>query len=216
MGGMQLPGVELTTEYLQRFVGGQIEAQNEVERYMYRGAISAIRMEGNDLVAELAWMAKGEGGPPIPSKWVVDDNKPYRASMEIYSVSNIGPSGGEVGGGDRICLQSFIVNETTILFPADGSKLDPAKVEGLQQIEGLPSEPSEKRAPGDFRNYVEQPNGDYKCKTCGADILAAPVIHPAWRRGGFTCEMADPVRGMAPYCPNCETMPGPRGELVHV
>ncbi len=123
--------IDLRTVDLSRFVGGQIEAQNEVERYIYRGEISAIRMEGNSLMVELAWMAKGEGFPPIPTRWVVSDNKPYRASLEIYSVSNIGPSSPEVGGGDRICLQSWVVNETTVLFPADGSRMDPTKVEGL-------------------------------------------------------------------------------------
>lgn len=123
--------VDLRTEDLSRFVGGQIETQNEVERYIFHGEISAIRMEGNDLVVELTWMAKGEGFPPISKKWVVSGNKPYRASLEIYTVSNIGPSSPEVGGSDRICLQSWIVHETTVLFPADGSRMDPTTVEGL-------------------------------------------------------------------------------------
>lgn len=124
--------MRLTTEELVRFIGGQMEIQNQGEGYIYRGEIKSIVVENNEVKAQFNWCAKGEGYPPLPERWVKDSNLEYGASLEIYSVSNIGPSSEEVGGGDRICLMSPIVGETVVLFPADGSKLDPAKVEGLE------------------------------------------------------------------------------------
>lgn len=123
--------MQVTSEMLARFVGGQMEIQNQGEGYIYRGEVKTIAVENNELKAQFAWVAKGEGFPPFPNKWVKDDNLDYAASLEIYSASNIGPSGGEVGGGDRLCFNSSIVGETVVLYPPDGSKLDPAKVEGL-------------------------------------------------------------------------------------
>ncbi len=109
-----------------------MEITNEGEEYLYRGEIETIAVKDGELQVQFSWLAKGEGFPPLPEKWVKDDRLDYKASLEIYSANNIGPSGGEVGGGDRICLTSPIVGETVVLYPPDGSKLDPAKVEGLQ------------------------------------------------------------------------------------
>lgn len=124
--------MRLTTQMLTTFIGGQIEVQNPNEGYIYRGEIKTAVVEDNEVRITLNWMAKGEGYPPIPTRWVTDGRLDYAASLEIYSVSNIGPSGGEVGGGNRISLNSQIVGELVVLYPADGSKLDPTKVVGLK------------------------------------------------------------------------------------
>ena len=124
--------MQLTTQVVERFKGGQMEIQNQGESYLYRGEVESIAVENNVLQVKFAWVAKGEGFPPLPNKWVKDDRLDYAASLEIYSTSNIGPSDGEVGGSDRLCLNSSIIGEIVILFPPDGSKLDPSKVEGLQ------------------------------------------------------------------------------------
>ncbi len=120
--------MKLTSADVAGFVGGQAEIQNQVERYLFRGEIESIVVEDGDLKIKFSWMAKGEGFPPLPNKWVKEDNLDYSASLEIYSVSNIGPG---TEGGDRMCLNSMIVGENVILYPPDGSKLDSAKVEGL-------------------------------------------------------------------------------------
>jgi hypothetical protein len=124
--------MRLTTELLTPFIGGQIEIQNEGEGYIYRGEIKTAVVEDNELRISLNWMAKGEGYPPLPTGWVAERSLDYAASLDIYSVSNIGSSGYEVGGGNRICLNSQIVGELVVIYPADGSKLDPAKVKGLR------------------------------------------------------------------------------------
>jgi len=124
--------MDLTTETFARFVGGQMEIQNEQEGYLYRGEIATIAVKDGELKVRFAWLAKGEGFPPLPHRWVRDDVLDYAASFMIYRVSDIGSSGGDVGGDSRLCLDSFINGETAILFPPNGSMLDPAKVEGLE------------------------------------------------------------------------------------
>ena len=115
--------MKITSETLTCFVGGQMEIQNQGEGYLYRGEVMAIGVENNEIQAKFAWLAKGEGFPPIPNKWVRNDRLDYTASLEIYTPSDIGDG--------RLCFNSLIVGETFILYPPNGSKLDPAKVEGL-------------------------------------------------------------------------------------
>jgi hypothetical protein len=123
--------MRLTTADVARFVGGQMEIQNQSEGYIYRGEIATIAVENNELQVKCAWLGKGEGYPPLPKRWVKDDQLDYGANLEVYSVSDIGP--GEEGDS-RLCLQSGIVGETVVLFPPNGSKLDRAKVEGLDPV----------------------------------------------------------------------------------
>lgn len=126
--------MQLTQETAAHYAGGQIEVQNLVEAYLFRGEIATIAVvgDGDDatLKVTLSWMAKGEGFPPFPNHWVSDYTTAYDASLMIYSVSDIGDG--------RLCLNSSIVGETVVLYPPDGSKLDPSKVEGLN-IAGQPA-----------------------------------------------------------------------------
>ena len=123
--------MRLTSDLLYGFVGGQMEIQNPNKNYIFRGKIETIAVVGEDLVVKFAWLAKGKGDLPIPAGWVKDDNLDYSTNLEICSVSNIGPSDSEIGGDDRICIMSQFIGEVIVLYPPDGSKLDPAKVEGL-------------------------------------------------------------------------------------
>lgn len=72
---------------------------------------------------------------------------------------------------------------------------------------------SEKREPGNPKNYVKNGEG-WKCKDCEADILAARVAHPIWIRGsiggGGECTYST-----EPYCPNCEKKPNFNGTPVY-
>jgi hypothetical protein len=105
------------------YVGGQMEIQNPGEKYLYRGEVGQISVENNELRVNFNWLAKGEGFLPLPNRWVIEDGLDYSASLEIYSASDIGDG--------RLCLNSPIVGETVVLYPKNGSRLDPAKVEGL-------------------------------------------------------------------------------------
>ena len=119
--------MQLTQEVAASYKGGQIEVQNPDEEYIYRGEIATITVqdEGEDATLKVTfnWMAKGEGFPPLPSRWVNDDRLTYDAILMIYTITDIGDG--------RIMLTSFIIGETVVLFSPDGSKLDPSRVEGL-------------------------------------------------------------------------------------
>ena len=114
--------MELDSIVLEKYHGGQMEVQNPVEKYLYRGEIESITVEENELRVKYAWVARGEGYPPLPNKWVKDSHVNYNASLEIYSVKD---------EGNRIIMQSHITNEIVVLFPRGGSRLDPKKVKGL-------------------------------------------------------------------------------------
>ncbi len=123
--------MKLQTEGLQRFVGGQIEVQNDREDYLYRGEISRIevterspvagikRDNYGDLSIKLKWIAKMEDGV-----WEASNRLDYFASLLVYNASDIGEG--------RLLLHASIVGETTTLFPQGGSALDPSEVKGLK------------------------------------------------------------------------------------
>jgi hypothetical protein len=117
--------MELTEIILALYKGGQAEIQNEDEGYLCRGEIDDISVGGGNLTIRFAWCARGEGFPSLPRRWVNEaDMSGYVASLRMYMVSDI--------GNGRIMLQSPVLGERTVLFPPDGSKLDPSKVEGLE------------------------------------------------------------------------------------
>jgi hypothetical protein len=114
--------MQVTSELLAKYVGGQMEIQNQGEGYVYRGEVRTAIVDIDELQVKFVWLARGVGYPPV--RWVKADQPDYAASLEIYHTSDIGDG--------RLCFSSAIVGEQVVLFPPDGSKLDPAKVEGLQ------------------------------------------------------------------------------------
>ena len=116
--------IVLTSELVSKYVGGQMEIQNTGEKYLFRGDIATATVEKDTLKVRFAWLAKGEGFPPFPERWVNKEDLDYAASLMIYSVS-------EIGDG-RLSLYSSITGELTVLFPPDGSKLDRREVVGLE------------------------------------------------------------------------------------
>jgi hypothetical protein len=113
---------EVTTEYLQTFVGGQMEVQNSIEDYIYRGQISTAEVIQNQLVVTFEWLARLEIAktPDQQTRWVPSDRSSYAISLLFYSVKTIGP--GEQGS-DRLCLLSGVSAEVAILFPPNGSRM---------------------------------------------------------------------------------------------
>jgi hypothetical protein len=115
--------VDLTNTKVTTYVGGQMEIQNGQEGYIYRGEIAEAAVFNSELMIRFSWLAKGEGFPPVPTKWVNTDDLDYRASLDIYGVSDISDG--------RLALNSPYTGELVVLFPPDGSKLDPQRIEGL-------------------------------------------------------------------------------------
>lgn len=130
--------MEITTELLQRFVGGQAAIQNLSAMFIFRGEIRKIDIEGSMLVINYAWLAKGSGFPEPPKRWIKIKAWPYAVDMLTHAAADIGPS--PEGGGNRICLTAPIIGETIVLYPPDGSKLDAGRVEGLELPRLIPVE----------------------------------------------------------------------------
>ena len=107
----------LSSTELSRYDGGQLEVQNEIEGYKYRGEIKTARIIGSSVVVTLVWEAKmGRDG-----QWHASSHTDYRASLEIYRVS--------LRDNGRLVLESWITGELTVFFPPDyPQKLDRSKV----------------------------------------------------------------------------------------
>ncbi len=115
--------MEITTEALSRFAGGQLEIQNKNEGYLYRGEIENIEVDDDSIRVKFAWLAKGEGYPPVTERWVNENKLDYAVSRELSIATDL--------SGGRVAINVSVVWELLVFFPPDGSKLDPAKVEGL-------------------------------------------------------------------------------------
>jgi len=121
--------MNLTNEKVAEFVEGDMEIQNKNEGYLYRGPIKSATIENNMFLVKFAWIAKGKRYRLWPwwINWKKEDkfaSDGYVRNLKLYGVSEI--------GNDRLSLYSFTTGELLILFPPNGSKLDPAKVEGLK------------------------------------------------------------------------------------
>lgn len=156
-----------------KFRGGQMEIHDDKTNEIYRGEVKTITVtedtsRGKILRVQFAWFAKAEGHPPLPTGWVKNDQTDLAVDLSLHVVSNIGSSGGDVGGSDRICLKSKMLGETIILYPPDGSKLDPAEVRGLVLPPATPA-----------TTIVIRPFGEkYFTKKFGDGVFSDRVILP--------------------------------------
>ena len=115
--------MQLTNEILAQYVGGDMEIQNEEEDYLFRGLIKKIGIEDRTIKVEFEWLAKSDGGRLSPGEWSKDKKTDYQMNLTIFAPSDIGER--------RLCFISSIVGELVVIFPPDGSHLDPKKVKGL-------------------------------------------------------------------------------------
>lgn len=109
------------------YIGGEAEFWDELLDCVFRGPIDNIIIEGNNLKIIFSWMARGEGFP-LPYRWTKCDEYERSIIIDLYDIDNIGPG---FRGGNRILLSSRVLGKDVILFPYNGSKLDPTRVEDL-------------------------------------------------------------------------------------
>jgi hypothetical protein len=114
--------MDLRTDILAKYVGGQMEIQNQGDGYIYRGEIKTIVVDRGVLKVGFKWLAKGDTFPP--TRWMNHQDLNYDVGLEIFAASSIGQ--------DRIAMSAPAIGELVVLFPLGGSRLDPAKVERLQ------------------------------------------------------------------------------------
>ena len=121
--------MELNPEILANYARGQVEIQNPTEGYLYRGEVDTIEIRADELHVIFEWVARGQGYPPLPTGWVMDDQVVYNLPLIGSQVTNVGPN--PEGGGDRIQITSSVIGEIVILFPNDGGKLDISQVKAV-------------------------------------------------------------------------------------
>lgn len=114
--------MDITTEALQPYVGGQLEIRNSNEGYIHRGEVERVWVEDEILRVRFKWVAK----PDENFQWHAHDDLDYAVSLMITSFSEIGLG--------QIHFVVMYVGEHATLFPPDGSRLDPSKVIGLQSV----------------------------------------------------------------------------------
>jgi len=126
---MQLMNVEQVNEILKKYIGGQMEIQNIKAAKFLRGEIRSITIEQGKLLVEFSWLAELSSG----NRWIKYQNLKYETNFQSGCVKNVGPSPKHIGGDDRLLLSPLgDEDEIATLFPVNGSKLDPTRVEGLQ------------------------------------------------------------------------------------
>ena len=110
--------MELTTEIVKKYEGGQLEIQNRVENYLYRGEIETAEVKDDTLNVLFKWLAKMENGT-----WHAHGNLDYSISLEITNFNDV--------GNNLILYEVMYIWENGTFFPPNGSKLDPREVIGL-------------------------------------------------------------------------------------
>ena len=114
---------DINTAIVRDFIGGQLEAQNWREGYVFGGEIADAYVQDNILTLILAWSAIGRNFPLV-KELVSDDRRDYTASLDTFEASP-----GDCG---VICLDARkTLGEITRLFPKNRRQIDPSQVEGL-------------------------------------------------------------------------------------
>ncbi len=103
---------------LQTYVGGQMEIQKNSPLQISRGEIEKIELDAKSMRVRFRWLATQNRG-----KWVKTDTLEWERSSACLSFGDAKQS--------RIMIQVAGNEEIAILFPPDGSRLDPKRVEGL-------------------------------------------------------------------------------------
>ncbi len=119
--------MQLTTQLLEAFINGQLEIQNQIEGYIYRGEIENVDVTNNELNVVFKWLAKGNE-LPLPSEWINENNKTYSLNLEMSNINDIDELG-------RIILNSAISNDLLVFYPPNGSKLNPKEIKGLVLVQ---------------------------------------------------------------------------------
>jgi len=101
-----------------KYVGGDLEIQNTVEEYMFRGRIKSAKItyENELLVVFDRFVKMKDGG------WEKENMRPYAVNLLTVNVSDI--------GDDRIALNTgFVSNELCVFFTAEKSSMQWEKYE---------------------------------------------------------------------------------------
>ena len=108
--------MNLVTEDLGRFVGGQVESQDTNGFHILRGEIASIEVDAEQRLQIVTnWTAE-----LVRGEWLELEKPTFVAELCLYAVADIGEG--------RVLITSEMMGELATLFPIGGSKLDRNRV----------------------------------------------------------------------------------------
>lgn len=133
--------MELTTEYMRRFIGGQHEIFSHFENYRYRSQIKNIQVEDDpgqagftgqaaNLVVEYEYCCEfvaGEGGSGNEYGFKPSENRTFTLALSIAGAS-------EIGNG-KLCVNAPVVGEMSVFYPPTHHKR--VLADGKMQVEDI-------------------------------------------------------------------------------
>ena len=109
--------MNLTTELLARYIGGDVLVRSIVGNYLYRGPCMEIEVDTDTLWIRFSWLAKNGGGLLRPTDvWENTDRLEHMMKLVGHAVHEL-PDG-------CVYLDLTLTNESVVFFPPSGEKLD--------------------------------------------------------------------------------------------
>lgn len=117
--------MNLTTEMLAEFIGGDIRIQDSEEiTHFFRGPIKTAVVEDNTLTVDFKWLAVTKNGTKGPDVWTnVDNPQPWVADLSDYTSQKL---------DGTIVLISANITLLVVIIPPEKGKLNPTCVAGLE------------------------------------------------------------------------------------
>lgn len=115
--------MQLTTEVVKHYEGGQLRLYDFMLDEMYRAEIKRALVEQGHLKLALKWVARlGDDG-----QWYVFESRGHTVDLHFTSFKRV--------SNNRIRYRAPNHEVGMLFLPGDGSKLDPRNVIGLQIAE---------------------------------------------------------------------------------
>lgn len=111
-------------DMLPKYVGGQLEVQDQKEKYLRRGEIKEIEINDDNLEIRLAWNSNAIGCLSFPTGWALDSD-PSRLDYS-FNLGAYNHSTDEIG---RTMMASKETNETVTIYPIGSNAKIPKPTE---------------------------------------------------------------------------------------
>lgn len=124
--------MHLTQIVLSRFAYGQIETRRRGRQYVLRGDIEIIVLNNGTLEVVCFWVASKNVLGPNPHKWLKCQLNSfcYQERLYQYDEEELTET-----GILRLFIPTDPYEDEIFLYPADGCRLDPRHVEGIEYPE---------------------------------------------------------------------------------
>ncbi|MFA5051794.1 MAG: hypothetical protein WC544_01880 [Patescibacteria group bacterium] len=120
--------MQVTTQLVQGYIGGQLEIHDPDEDKLFRGEIEDIDVRSGILFVVFTWVARCLGPSADQARWYKYHHHEHECPLAEFTAANIGPG---KFGSDRLLLTSVRNRVRITVFPPDGNRLARDYVIGL-------------------------------------------------------------------------------------